>query len=70
MLVKERQRDDGSRGRFRWTSKPVDAIRRMVRSTWALVKEHRRGYLLLNLAYYGLMAAAMIYAALSVIFIM
>ena len=55
--------DHDSSGRFRWTSKPVHAIRRMIRSSWAVVKEYRRAYVLLNLFYYGLMAAAMVYVA-------
>lgn len=34
-----------------------------VRSAWALVKEYRRAYLILNLVYYGLIVAAMVYVA-------
>lgn len=34
-----------------------------IRSVWALVREYRRAYLILNLAYYGLMVAAMVYVA-------
>jgi hypothetical protein len=36
---------------------------KVIRSTWALVREYRRAYLLLNLVFYGLMAAAMVYVA-------
>ena len=35
------------------------------RSAWALVREYRRAYLLLNLAFYGLMVAAMVYVAFN-----
>ena len=65
MLVKNEHRSDGSSGWFRWTSKPVYATKKMVRSSLAVVKEHWRAYLVLNLGYYGLIVAAMAYAAFN-----
>ena len=65
MAVKSERGADGSSGRFRWTSKPVHATKKMVHSSLAVVKEHRRAYLVLNLLYYGLIVAAMVYAAFN-----
>jgi hypothetical protein len=48
---------------LRWFSKPLRATKNTLRSSLTLVGEHRRAYLLLNLAYYGLIVAAMVYAA-------
>ena len=53
----------GQSGWSRWFSEPLRATNNTLRSSLAVVKEHRRAYLLLNLAYYGLMAGAMVYAA-------
>ena len=58
MVVKNDHGADGRSGWFRWISKPVHAAKKMVRSSLAVVKEHRRAYLILNLGYYGLIAAA------------
>lgn len=41
----------------------MQATRKMVRSSWVVVEEHRRAYLILNLVYYGLMVGGMVYAA-------
>ena len=65
MVVKNEHGADGSSGQFRWTSKPVHVSRKMVRSSLAVVREHRRAYLILNLLYYGLIVAAMAYAAFN-----
>jgi hypothetical protein len=56
-------RADGNGGWVRWTSKPVHAAKKMIRSSSTVIKEHRRAYLVLNLLYYGLIAGAMGYAA-------
>ena len=65
MLDRDEQRANGRSGWFRWTSKPVHATKKMVRSSLAVVKEHRRAYLVLNLLYYGLILAAMAFAAFN-----
>jgi hypothetical protein len=62
MLAKSEHRG-GDSGWFRRTSKPLYATKNMVRTSLGVVKEHRRVYLVLNLAYYGLIAAAMVYVA-------
>ena len=63
MLAKSEHRGGGDSGWFRRASKPLRATKNMLRGPLAVVKEHRRAYLLLNLAYYGLMVGAMAYAA-------
>jgi hypothetical protein len=62
MLANETQIGGGS-GWFRRLFGPTRTIRGMVRGSWAVVEEHRRAYVLLNLSFYGLMAAAMAYVA-------
>ena len=62
MLANSEHRGGDSR-RFRWASKPLRATMNTLRSSLAVVGKHRRAYLLLNVAYYGLMVAAMAYAA-------
>ena len=64
MLAKSDLRGGGDRQRFRRTPKPLRATLKLLRSSLAMVGEYRRAYLLLNIAYYGLMVAAMAYAAL------
>ena len=63
MPIIDKHRYDGRSGWFSYTSKPIHATRRMVQSSWTVLKEHRRAYLVLNLVYYGLMVAAMVYVA-------
>lgn len=63
MLAKSEHRGGGDRVWFRRTSKPLRVSKNVLRRSLAVVKEHRRAYLVMNLAYYGLMVAAMVYAA-------
>ena len=63
MLVNNEHRADGNSGWFRWTSEPVHVAKKMLRSSSAVIKEHRRAYIVLNLLYYGLIAGGMVYAA-------
>lgn len=65
MEVKNKPRAYGGSARFLWTSKAVHATEKIVRSSLAVVKEHRRAYLVLNLGYYGLIVAAMVFAAFN-----
>ena len=62
-VLAESEQSDGDGGWFRRSSKPLRATKYMLRGSLAVVKEHRRAYLLLNLTYYGLIAAAMAYVA-------
>ena len=63
MLANSEHRGGGDSGWYRRASKQLRATKNMLRSSLALLKEHRRAYLLLNATYYGLMVAAMGYAA-------
>jgi hypothetical protein len=63
MLANKDHRTGGDGRWFRRASKPLYATKTMFRSSLGVVGKYRRAYLLLNLAYYGLMVAAMAYAA-------
>ena len=63
MLVENEYRGRGDTRRFRRTSKSLHATKDMIRSSLAVLREHRRAYLVLNVAYYGLIVAAMAYVA-------
>ena len=62
-MAKDEQSDNSKSWQFRWTSKPLRATKNTLLRSLAVVREHRRAYLLLNVAYYGLIVAAMVYAA-------
>ena len=63
MLSKSEHRGGRDSRWFRRSSKPLYLTKNMIRSSLGVVREHRRAYLVLNVAYYGLMVAAMAYAA-------
>lgn len=63
MLDNGEHRGDGDSWWFSRTAKPLRVSKNVLRSSLAVVGEHRRAYLVMNLAYYGLMGAAMAYAA-------
>jgi hypothetical protein len=63
MLANNEHRAGGESRRFHRASKPLRATKNMFRSSLGVVGKYRRAYLLLNLAYYGLMVGAMVYAA-------